>query len=170
MSWEKVELLNASGKPIEKKVRNEILTLVEKTLANPDVDPDVLINIATKISGQIQNIQNLLAYTHRAMFRASKKASLQEKKRLGKLEQLTPQEADRLCSSEERVEPVEKQILIRELLESLDGIEREIYLRRIQGYTFEEIDKILNLKPRTSEYRFGEAQARLQALSKKHRR
>lgn len=46
----------------------------------------------------------------------------------------------------------------------LDGLDREIYLRRLRGFKFKEIEAALLLKPRTSEYRFREAALRLRKL------
>jgi hypothetical protein len=80
------------------------------------------------------------------------------------------QEAEALRSSDPRCDSIEKQILVRELLETLNGLDREIYLRRLNGFEFAEIDKALSLRPRTSEYRFREAKLRLQALSRKDAR
>ena len=167
MPWDTVDLVDASGEPIENTARDAILAVVEQALANPDVDPDVLLEIASRVSAQIGSVQNLAAYTGRAIFRASKKASIEERKWLKRFRQFMPQEAEALRSSDPRCDPIEKQILVRELLETLNGLDREIYLRRLNGFEFAEIDKALSLRPRTSEYRFREAKLRLQALSRK---
>ena len=60
------------------------------------------------------------------------------------------------------VAPVdERQILLEEMLSNLSGQDRDIYSLHLKGFSFAEIDKKLNLKPRTSEYHYREAQERL---------
>lgn len=54
-----------------------------------------------------------------------------------------------------QVEQIENKILIRELLETLKPLDREIFTRHMRGDTCPEIDADLGLKPRTAEIRFA---------------
>jgi DNA-directed RNA polymerase specialized sigma24 family protein len=61
-------------------------------------------------------------------------------------------------------EDIENQILVRELLESLPSLDREILVRRVFGESGPEIERDMNLKPRTSEIRFRAAKNALRQL------
>jgi len=62
------------------------------------------------------------------------------------------------------LEPIDQQILLDEMLSSLSGLDRDIYSLRLKGFSFVEIDKKLNLRPRTSEYRCRETESRLRKV------
>ncbi len=160
MAWDAVQFRDQNGNLVGEKTRDTLLRLIEKALGTPDADPDVLINVASGVCANLGSVRNFAAYANRSIFRAARKAYVVEKKLETRLEPL-PEDSRSLEGLTTSPEPVEDQILLQELLNHLNGLDREIYLRRLKGFSFVEIDTALNLKPRTSEYRFREAQLRL---------
>jgi hypothetical protein len=128
-----------------------------------DIDPAILIRVAENIGRQISKIKNLVAYTNYSFFWAVRNATRREREERALLEQLTVTHA--LTADTDEAKLIEQQILIRELLALLNGLDREIYIRRLNGLSFQQIDEDLSLKPRTSEYRYREAKLRFRALS-----
>ena len=71
-----------------------------------------------------------------------------------KEEQLTDVEYAPQLTDSSQVEQIENHILVRELLDTLSPLDREIFVRRMDGMTCAEIDLAMDLKPRTAEIRF----------------
>jgi hypothetical protein len=160
MAWEGVEFRDRHGNPVGEKTRETLLRLIEKALGTSAADPSVLINAAANVCANIGTIRNFTAYANRSIFRAARQGYVAECKTQALMEPLS----GRLRDVEDRTastEAVEQQILIEELLNALNSIDREIYVRHLKGQSFPCIDKALSLKPRTSEYRFREAQSRI---------
>jgi hypothetical protein len=164
MPWEPLQLLNRSGQPLKQDEREIILKGIEKALDSPDVDIGTLLRAANNIGAQVGCIRDLPKYTEYSFFRVVKQAKIMRKKEDDRFEELGPHHLRRLAQHR-RSDPVEDQILIGELLEDLNGLDKEIYLRRLSGDSFERIDNELSLKPRTSEYRYREAKRRLRRRS-----
>ena len=96
-------------------------------------------------------MEDLRAYATSAIFRV--------KKSVGK----APAEEEQFPEGGPAVEPadysqveqIENRILSRELLETLAPLDREIFLRSMEGKTCPEIDSAMHLKPRTAEIRIA---------------
>jgi hypothetical protein len=160
MAWEAVEFRDRHGNLVSEETRQTLLKLIEKALGTPTADPSVVINAAANVCAKIGEIRNFRAYANRSIFRAVRQGYVAECKEQAIMQPLSGSVgdlADRTLSSE----TVEQQILIDELLSTLSAIDREIYVRHLNGQTFPAIDEALSLKPRTSEYRFREAQSRI---------
>jgi DNA-directed RNA polymerase specialized sigma24 family protein len=163
MAWDAVQFRDKDGNPVPEEVRQTLLASIEKALRFPDTDPQVLVDAATGICSNLMSVRNLSAYANRSMFRATRKAYVAERKLA---EQMIPI-LDKSGSCEELTtppEPIEQQIQLEGMLAILSALERDIYTFRMKGFAFTEIDKKLNLKPRTSEYRYREAQSKLRKL------
>lgn len=160
MAWEAVEFRDRHGNLVSEETRQTLLRLVERALGTTAADPCTVINAAANVCAKIGEIRNFSAYANRSIFRAVRQGYVAECKTQAVMQQLSRSVSnleDRTVSSE----AVERQILIEELLSTLSSIDREIYVRHLNGQTFPSIDKTLSLKPRTSEYRFREAQSRI---------
>lgn len=160
MAWDSVQFRDREGKPVAQKTRNILLGLIEKALRTPDADPDLLISAASSVCANMTDIKDFAAYANRSIFRVTRRAYVTERKAQARLQSL-PDQGRHLEDETVLAEVVEQQILIEELLSGLNPIDREIYRRRLDGQSFPHIDRTLRLKPRTSEYRFREAQARV---------
>lgn len=160
MAWDGVQFRDEKGNPVTEKTRDTILSFVEKALGTPDADPDVLLNAASAVCANIRSIRNFPAYANRSIFRIARKAYIAERKLTAKFHAL-PDEAKSIEDRAVSHEVVEQQILLQELMLTLGPLDKEIYTHRLNGLSFVEIDEALSLKPRTSEYRFREAQFRL---------
>jgi hypothetical protein len=160
MAWDAVEFRDRHGNPVDGKTRETLLKLIERALGVPEADPHLLIAAASAVCANIDRIRNFPAYANRSIFRAVRQGYVAECKEQAIMQPLSGSVRDledRTVSSG----AVERQILIEELLSTLNSMDREIYVRHLNGQTFPTIDKALSLKPRTSEYRFREAQSRI---------
>lgn len=165
MAWEAVEFRDRHGNPVAGRTREMLLRLIERALGTPAADPSVIINAATSVCANIGEVRNFPAYANRSIFRAVRRGYVAECKTQALMEPLSRKARD-LEDKHLSSEAVERQILIEELLSTLRPLDKEIYARHLNGQTFQCIDKALSLKPRTSEYRFREAQERIRkALS-----
>jgi DNA-directed RNA polymerase specialized sigma24 family protein len=109
-------------------------------------------------------IGNLRAYATRAISRALNKAEKAQKKK-DALISFGDMETTADFSQNDKIE---NEILVRELLDTFTPQDREIFLRRMNGDTFPDIDSEMNLKPRTAEQRFRVCKGALrQALQDK---
>ena len=161
MSWEPLKLLNRSGHPLTGFQREIILRGVEKALASPYVKLETVLRTAVNVARNIDDARDPKAYTNRSFFVAGRNARIAAEKEAALTGPLGPQHFNGQVPGLQTVEPVEQQVLIRELLDQLNGLEKEIYLARLSGDSFKQIDETFNLKPRTSEDRFRQAQAKL---------
>jgi hypothetical protein len=165
MAWDAIEFRDRHGNLIGEKTREMLLKLIEKALATPDADPESLINAASSVCANIEDVRNFPAYASRSIFRVARKGYVAERKARARMqpfvEKVGSPEFTTVSSN-----PIERQVLLGEVLDGLGSIDKEIYMRHINGQSFPQIDKALSLKPRTSEYRFREAQSRIRkALS-----
>jgi hypothetical protein len=160
MAWEAVEFRDRHGNLVSKEIREMLLRLIEKALRTaPDADPADLMNAASTVCANIDEVRNFSAYANRSIFRIAQRGNVAERKARARLQPLR-EKSRHLESPTVSSDPVERQILLGELLDTLHPLDKEIYMRHINGQSFPQIDKALSLKPRTSEYRFREAQLR----------
>jgi hypothetical protein len=160
MAWEAVEFRDRHGNLVSEETRQALLRLVERALGSPAADPSTVINAAANVCAKIGEVRNFSAYANRSIFRAVRQGYVAECKTQAIMQPLSGTVSD-LEDSTVSSEAVERQILIEELLSTLSSIDREIYVRHLNGQTFPSIDRALSLKPRTSEYKFREAQSRI---------
>ncbi len=166
MAWEAVEFRDRHGNLVGEKTREVLLRFIEKALDTvPDADPSVLMSAASSVCSKIDGVRNFYAYANRTIFRMARRGYVEERKVQASIQPL-PAKDHQLDSLTVPSDPIERQVLLGELLEILGSLDKEIYTRHINGQTFPQIDEALSLKPRTSEYRFREAQLRIRrALS-----
>ena len=93
---------------------------------------------------------NLRAYAARSIFRVRDKADAQPTE-----EQLNEERYAAELTDSSQVDNIENRIFLHQLIEKLSQLDREIFLRRMDGMTCEEIDEAMKLKPRTAEIRFA---------------
>jgi DNA-directed RNA polymerase specialized sigma24 family protein len=112
------------------------------------------------VSRKLDFIGNLRAYATRAVSRALNKAERGQKKKEALLSFGNMETAADFSQNDE----IENEILVRELLDTFTPQDREIFLRRMDGDRFPEIDSEMNLKPRTAEQRFRVCRASLRQV------
>lgn len=95
MAWESFELRDGSGKLLPDPARKAILRAMERAVTASDIDPAVLVRIATNIAHRIDKVKNLFAYTNRAFFRAAIKARVEEHREAAQYVPLSLFELDR---------------------------------------------------------------------------
>src|SRR5438270_5067032 len=92
-----------------------------------EADPEILINTASGVCANLGSTRKIAVYANRALFRATRRSQVAEKRLTERLEPIQEESApvsERLTAP---LEPVERQILLEEMLSSLSGQDREIY-------------------------------------------
>jgi hypothetical protein len=148
MSWESLKLLNRSGHPLTGSQREIILKGVEKVLSSPYVKLETVLRTAVNVARNIDCARDPSAYANWSFFRVDKNARIAARKEAALTEQLGPQHLNSQAATLRAVEPIEQQVLIRELFEQLDGLEREIYLARLSGDSFKPLSCCSDNNPR----------------------
>jgi hypothetical protein len=163
MAWEGVQFRDRDGNLVLEKTRETLLASIERALRSPHSDPQTLMDAASGICANLANIRDLPAYANRSMFRATRRAYVAERKLVEESEPISEDSGvfEELTTSPD---PIDRQILLEKMLSSLSGLDLDIYTLHLKGFSFVQIDKKLNLKPRTSEYRYREAQLRLRKM------
>jgi DNA-directed RNA polymerase specialized sigma24 family protein len=160
MAWDTVNLRTQGGMPVSPAERQIIFDVAEKAILNSDRDPDVILRAAARVSRKLDFIGNLRAYATRAVSRALNKAEKAQKKKDALLSFGNMETAADFSQNDK----IENEILVRELLDTFTPQDREIFLRRMDGDRFPEIDSVMNLKPRTAEQRFRVCRASLRQV------
>ncbi len=150
-AWNLRDLGSDSGRSVSDEDQATIWEVASKALEDGRRDPERVLQAARRVGRRAHLVENLEAYAKRAIFRVEKS--------VGK----APAEEDPFPESGLAVEPadysqveqIENRILIRELLEILAPLDREIFLRSMDGKTCPEIDSAMHLKPRTAEIRIA---------------
>jgi hypothetical protein len=159
MAWEPFELADRTGEPLSNDDRSIILRALEAAIRSSDISLEKLLTVAQHIGLNITHIRDLSAYSKRAFARILKDQKVAAARQAILLESLQPHHMDSR-SDLSSVPPVEYQILLCQLLDTLNGLDREIYLARLKGHAFAKIDEALSLKAGTSESRYREAARR----------
>ena len=163
MAWEAVQFRDEYGNEVVGDTRQTILSFIEKGLRKPNADPEELIKVASSVCAKLGGIRNLAAYLNKSVYKSVKKDFIAERAHIEAHQELPAD--DRLSSELTSIpETIEQQVLIQQILDSLDGQDRDIYELHLKGYSFREIDERLRLKSRTSEYRYREAQSKLRKM------
>ncbi len=160
MAWDAVNLRTDRGLPVSEADREIILSAAEKALLQSDQDPSIVIRAAERVSRKLHVIENLRAYASRAMSTALHRAAREQGQKEPSVCQRDPEGFPDLNQRDD----IEKRVFVRELLESLPSQDREILLRKVWGDSGAEIERDLNLKPRTAETRFRAARTALRKL------
>ena len=160
MAWDAINLRTDRGLPVSEADREIILSAAEKALLRGDQDPSIVIRAAERVSRKLHVVENLRAYASRAMSAALHRAAREQGQREPSVCQRDPEGFPDLNQRDD----IEKRVFVRELLESLPSQDREILLRKVWGDSGAEIERDLNLKPRTAETRFRAARTALRKL------
>lgn len=163
MAWEGVQFRDRDGNLVPDKARRTLLASIEKALRSPHTDPQTLVDAASGICANLADIRNFDAYVNRSMYREARRAYVAEQK-LAEESEPIPDDTGTFEELTTSPEPIERQILLEKMLSSLSGLDRDIVVLHLKGFSFAQIDEKLNLKPRTSEYRYREAQLRLRRM------
>src|SRR6185437_4196481 len=160
MAWDAIDLRTQGGMPVSPAERQIIFDVAEKAILNSERDPDVVLRAAARVSRKLDFIGNLRAYATRAISRALNKAERAQIKKdalvsFGNMETI---------GDFSQNDKIENEILVRELLDTFTPQDREIFLRRMDGDRFTEIDNEMNLKPRTAEQWFRVCRASLRQV------
>lgn len=160
MAWDAIDLRTKNGLPLPDADREVILDVAGKAILESDQDPAVVLRAAQRVGRKSHVIQNVRAYTTRAV-----NAALHYAKRKQELKErpVVHRNVEAIADLKRRDE-IEKRVLVREVLEHLSAQDREIFLRRLSGEPYSKIDEDMNLTPRTAETRCRAAKRQLRQL------
>ena|SRR5581483_7640667 len=171
MALDHVQFTDRFGRPLPPKLRDQIVECVISAIAHPKADIDAVLQRAKTIAqraaeGQIEDVRH---YATKALFAVSRKASLRREK-----EPVTSQAPGRIeilagPAIEASPSALEDRVLLRELLDSLPEVDREVLIRHIEGWEHNEIAKELGISEATSWFRLRRAKKKL-ASRLAHRR
>lgn len=159
MAWEPFEIADRTGEPLSDDDRGIILCALETAIRSSDISLERLLTVAQHIGLNIAHIRDLSAYSRRAFARILKDQKINTAKQAILLEPLQAHHMDSQ-SKGSTVPPIQYEILLYQLLDTLNGLDRDIYLARLKGHAFAKIDEALSLKAGTSENRYREAARR----------
>jgi hypothetical protein len=150
-AWNELNLGVREAGALDAEQQQTILEVANRALESGECDPEHVLRAARRVSRRAHMVENLRAYATRAMFRIKDSVGLaQAKEEPLEYFEFAPELID-----VSQVEQIENKILIRELLETVKPLDREIFTRHMRGDTCPEIDADLGLKPRTAEIRFA---------------
>jgi DNA-directed RNA polymerase specialized sigma24 family protein len=162
MAWNGLNLYSENGLPISDEHRQIILNAAENAILKSEHDPNFIIRAAKRVARRLHLIENVRAYTTRAMTTARHQAAREQWR---KEPQMSHREMDAVPDLSRR-DDIENRLLVRELLDSLSDQDREIVLRRVRGEACTDIESDMNLKPRTAETRFRAAKTALRQFAR----
>ena len=149
-TWKELGFRVGNGDTLGQEHQQTILEIANKALEHGQRDPEQVFQAAKRVGRRAHLAENLRAYATRAIFRVKDSAGLVQSKE----EPLDDFEFAAELIDGSQVEQIENRILIRELLDTLAPLGREIFMRRTRGETCPEIDTEMRLKSRTAEIRF----------------
>ena len=130
--------------------KKTILDVANQALEVGYRDPTEVLKAAKRVGRRAHLVANLRAYAARAIFRVRDKADAQPAE-----DQLNEEQYAAELTDDSQVENIENRIFLHQLIERLSQLDREIFVRRMDGMTCEEIDEAMKLKPRTAEIRYA---------------
>ena len=148
--WNELNFGAREEEALDAEQHQTIVDVASRALENGHRDPEQVLQVARSVSRRAHLVENLRAYATRAIFRVRDSVGLDQAKE----EPLEDFEFAAELIDGSQVEQIENRILIRELLETLKPLDREIFTRRMRGETCPEIDSEMRLRPRTAEIRF----------------
>lgn len=149
-TWKTLDLRTESGSAVAQDHQETILNIASQALEVGHRDPTEVLKAAKRVGRRAHLVANLRAYAARAIFRVRDKADAQPVE-----EQLIEEQYASELTDNSQVENIENRIFLQQLIGRLSQLDREIFLRRMDGMTCEEIDEAMKLKPRTAEIRFA---------------
>jgi hypothetical protein len=150
MDWARLDSRMPGEISVSDADRKTIQQVAEEAILKGDHDPEIVLDAAAKALSRVDVIENLRAYARRTIVRAIKKTTIAQAR---KDPLAASSSLEGLCNLADN-DKIENAILVRELLDTLAPLDREIFVRKMEGETFPEIDSEMSLRPRTAEFRF----------------
>ena len=144
-SNDRVNLSAYLGANVPDHIRAQLAEAVTRAIQHPDADVDAILQRAKTIADRAVagEIQNVLQYATKAFFELSKK-----KRRQAAVEPIAfhaPEYFDDFRNGKGGGSEIEAQVLLEDLLDNLSPVEREVYKRRLEGWSHEEISQQLGI-------------------------
>jgi len=149
-TWKTLDLRSEGGSAVAQDHQETILDIANQALEVGHRDPAEVLKAAKRVGRRAHLVANLRAYAARAIFRVRDKVDVQSVE-----EHLNEEQYAAELTDSSQVENIENRIFLHQLIERLSELDREIFLRRMDGMTCEEIDEAMKLNPRTAEIRFA---------------
>jgi hypothetical protein len=112
-----------------------------------------VIRAAKRVGRKLRIIQNLRAYATGAITTALHRAATEQELKDQPVCQRDMEDMEGLADLKQQ-DQIENLVLVHELLEALSSQDRKSFLRKMSGETCPEVERDMNLTPRTAEIRF----------------
>ena len=166
----RVSPIDCHGRTIEpevlcvaQEIADRVFQHAERMLLDPAVSTSLLEEAAVAVSRVLRRkavgqnrIRDLRAYLFRAFIRRLNRTKRREM-RLVASSSGNPGESEQFDPSRE----LEMRILVDELLTRCDGVTRDMFYRRIAGFSWKEIGDAYGISAHAAESRFSQALRRL---------
>lgn len=130
-TWNELNLGVRGEEALDAEQQQTILEVASRALEKGQRDPEQVLQVARSVGRRAHLVENLRAYATRAIFRVKDSVGLAQPKE----EPLEDFEFAAQLIDGSQVEQIENRILIRELLDALEPLDREIFTRRMRGET-----------------------------------
>ena len=162
MDWARLDLRMSGDVSVSDADRETIRQVAEEAIIKSEHDPEVVLKAAADSLSRAGIVANLRAYATRSIFRALKRETVAQAKKEGIAAAGLERNLDFAGN-----DSIDNAILLREVLDTLAPQDREIFVRKMEGETFPEIDSSMSLKPRTAEWRFRSCSASIRQAIKR---
>ncbi|MGI9072561.1 MAG: RNA polymerase sigma factor [Bryobacteraceae bacterium] len=163
MALDHLQFTDRFGRPLPPKLRDQLVECVISAIAHPKADIDAVIKRARAIArraadGQIEDVQH---YATKALFAVSRKASLKRERE--PVASQTPRRMEILAGAATEASPsaLEYRVLLQQLLSGLPEMDREVFIRHIEGWEHSEIATELGISEPMSWFRLRRAKKKL---------
>lgn len=163
MAFEGVQFTDRFGRPVPQKLRDELIQVLTTVIAHPRADIDAVLKRARTIArraadGEIHDVPH---YATKALFAVARKEDL--KREQEPVSCYSPRMMEILIDSgrEHSGATLEARLFLEELLGKLLPIEREVYVRHVEGWKHPEIAEELGISVTTSWFRLSCAKKKL---------
>jgi RNA polymerase sigma factor (sigma-70 family) len=160
-SNDRVNLSAYLGANVPLHIQEQLAEAVTRAIQHPDADLEAILQRAKTIAERAVagEIQNVLHYATKALFAVAKK-----KRRDVAAEPLVFRASeyfDDFRFGDGDASAIEAHVLLEELLATLSPTERDVYRRRLEGWTHQEISQQLGISTDNSRTYFSRARRML---------
>jgi DNA-directed RNA polymerase specialized sigma subunit len=159
------KFVDSLGRPLPQRIRTEIVQAILRAVEHPDSDITAVVKAAQTIARRALDgeIRDVLRYATKALFSVSRKRQLLSVHQT--LVVMSPTALIPLAGEaiEGSANAIEAGTVIKQLLEGLSTLEREVFVRYTMAWKHARIAEDLNISIAMSSYYLQRARARLRA-------
>jgi RNA polymerase sigma factor (sigma-70 family) len=161
--------IDAAVLSIAQEVAPQALSFAEKLLGDPAVSLNLFEEAAAAVSAAVkkraQSAQSPIRDIRKYLFRTfMRRVSLERKKQVASLSK--SEQFDERRGTTRQITSLEMSLLLDEVMAACDRVTQEIALRRLEGFSWEEIGNQYGISAHAARVRFSKALQRLRKALK----